>query len=282
MELAMSLDDSSRDLARKHLPNSAHIRCNSLCIVEWLFDDDQRTGQDLQAWAETKRSGWSRLYTCNGKSDVLEALSSVKSVAIEKGISPIIHFETHGSSDGLEGRGNLGPETLRWAELNEPLQKLNAATNCNLLIFIAACDGFAGIKAFGKGPYAPAAALAGPTAVVSSGELLGITKEFYRQLMLNEPALTTMVENATRESYGCSIEYEPFALLAFESCVQAIRRKIQGKDSSKFGCEHFDLDKLDPRVIQQVWNTMFLIDNCPANSSRFGVDWSAVIAEIRS
>jgi hypothetical protein len=93
----------------------------------------------------------------------------------------VLHLEAHGDAEGLEGPdGAGGRELLRWEELTEPLRNLNVATRCNLVLVAAACTGFAAVKAFKKGPRAPALALVGPLEPIGSGRLLAALKEYYR------------------------------------------------------------------------------------------------------
>ncbi|NQY26164.1 MAG: hypothetical protein HRT92_03190 [Piscirickettsiaceae bacterium] len=280
----MGTEEADLLLAQQYLPNSALISVNRLLIIEWLLPTDRRTGEELLQWAEHQRPNWARLIQCNNKAEVFAALAEVQAeTAIRAGsYVPIVHFETHGSEDGLQGVGPDGTEFLRWEELNTPLQALNAATKCNLVIFFAACEGYAGVKTFNQGPCAPAVAIVGPSAQVNPGELLRITKEFYRRLIDDSPDMTDMVESATRESDECLIEYEPFSYLAFESCVQMLREKLNSdlpligvlSSSSSEG------RRLAAAHVQQIWDTMFLIDKHPENEARFGVNWADVVESL--
>ncbi len=99
---------------------------------------------------------------------------------------------------------------------------MNMATGCNLVVFVAACTGFAAIKTFTGGPRAPAVLLVGPDDRVTESTLLAGTKEFYRGLMGGTPAVSAIVANVSRETEPVTFEPEPFALLAFESLAQSL------------------------------------------------------------
>ena len=108
-------------------------------------------------------------------------------------------------------------ELLTWNELTEPLQKLNLVTCCNLVVVVAACIGFAGIKALVRGPKAPAIALVGPDAPIMTSNLLSATKEFYRRWMDDDPKLDEIAISASRAAGTVSFEWEPFAVLAYDA-----------------------------------------------------------------
>jgi hypothetical protein len=136
---------------------------------------------------------------------------------------PVLHLEAHGDENGLGGPdGNGGMQLLSWDELTEPLQRLNLETCCNLIVVVAACIGFAGIKALVRGPRAPAIALVGPDASIMDSNLLYGTKEIYRRWMDNDPRLDEIVISASRESGTVSFEWEPFVVLAYDALADRL------------------------------------------------------------
>ncbi|MGD9576771.1 MAG: hypothetical protein AB7Y74_00815 [Syntrophorhabdus sp.] len=189
----------------------------------------------------------------------------------------MLHLEAHGSEAGLTGPNGTGDkEFLSWDELTDPLQRLNLATQCNLLVFVAACNGFAGIKAFYRGPRAPAVALVGPDSIVAEANLLWGTKEFYRRYMDESPRLTEIVGSASREAGTVEFEKEPFALLAFESMIKAFIHGVPPRQWMQ------RLERIRARIpeLQLRWNELFMIDLWPANQERFGLDITAVVESL--
>lgn len=262
-------------------PSSAMVRTSCLMVIEWLADHEQKTGQQLVSWANDWRPKWAALLTCRRKEDVLASIERVRFLAERKGVNPILHLEAHGGPDGLSGPGPTGAELLTWEALCDPLQALNATTNCNLLVVVAACIGYAGISSFFKGPYSPAAALAGPDSEVTPGELLEMTKEFYRRLGDDNANLSQMVASASRESRGAIMVYEPFAVFAFEALCKPLLIRVFDAllENSSLASEAVGRDTIKRLAFnaQTVWDEMFLIDKVPENGERFGVDWQSTV-----
>ena len=138
-------------------------------------------------------------------------------------MSPVLHFEAHGNKNGLGREYASGHvEFLEWNEITKLLQKLNFVTRCNLVVVVAACIGFAGIKALLQGPRAPAVALVGPDASIMSDNLLSATKEFYSRWMDAAPKLGEIALSASQVAGEASFEWEPFAVLAFDSIAELL------------------------------------------------------------
>ena len=199
---------------------------------------------------------------------------------------------------GPDGKGNS--ELLTWEELTEPLQQLNLATRCNLVVFVAACVGFAGIKTFRGGPRAPAVALVGPDAPVASSNLLWGTKEFYRRWLDKDPRLAQIAESASREAGTITFEWEPFPVLCYEALIEHLITTIRpaerllrkGRLRQRMLEETtLSVPEIDSRLahlpplppwadLQQDWDRMFMIDLYPENEKRFGVDMRAIVKAI--
>lgn len=265
-------------------PALAGVRTTNIWIVEWLSENERRTGQELHDWIKKQRPGWSMYTACDTKTDVLASIRRAAEFTARCGVVPVLHIEAHGGSAGIAPFGSTDAELLSWEELTEPLQQLNHATKCNLVVVVAACIGFAGVLALRKGPIAPAIALVGLDAPVSPQSLLSGTKELYRRWMDENPRLAEVTENASREAGMAAFEFEPFATLAYEANVKMIiKRRRQGafgKHSTANRVDHGEIRSPNTaswQAIQQIWNTMFMIDVEPNNEVRFGVDWKDII-----
>lgn len=267
-------------------PLKAPISFNGLYIVEWLQDSpsEPRTGWELHLNMERLRSGWSRYVRCDTKEDVFRA---IRNSTIVDGVAPILHIECHGDDLGLGNGANN--EEIVWDELRPFLQELNLASGCNLLVFIAACEGFAGIKALTEGPRAPAVALVGPASPIDTRQLATATNTFYSGLACGNAHLQTMVDAITTQC-GVHFEPEPMALLAFESMVERMVVDFRGPNRanrmdrmrarlSEIGLDAAQLadamngfDGTEANTWQRIWDTFFMLDRHPENDARFGVD----------
>ena len=277
-------------------------------IVEWLPSNDQPTGQQLHEWISEHGRLDSRYFTCKTKKEVITTIERATLFLKDKASfpMPMLHIEAHGNEDYLEGPdGHGGSEKLYWRELNSPLQDLNALTRCNLIVFIAACIGFAGINVFFQGPLAPAVALVGPVVPICPSDLLNATKEFYRGWREEDPCLNEIAESATREAGRVLIELEPFVNFAYEAFVEQVivsrrsdrkraqRERLRRLMGMKTPLSKQEIEKrlnvdciLPPRkyrlFCQSVWNTMFMIDLFPENEKRFGINWFEILDIVES
>jgi hypothetical protein len=284
-------------------PVIANIKSTSVWIIEWLPSTDQRTGRDLHEWIQKQRPKWSRYSECSRKKDVLSSIEQATIIAKKFNMSPVLHIEAHGGPDGLGCPDDNGQiELLSWDELTEPLQELNLATGCNLVFVVAACIGFAGIQALVRGPRAPATAIVGPDGEIEVGHLFEGTKEFYRRWMDKDPNLTDIVISASRETGSVAVDYEPFAVLAYDALAEHLIISMREDQQHMRKCrirqlmlnntcgseEEIEkkLSLLSPSfqkpLIQNMWDEMFMIDLYPKNEKRFGVNWADVIDLITS
>ena len=300
-----TLTKSERDLFQKlpGLPASATVRVSNVWIIEWLSPNEKPTGRLLHEWMNSLRPGWSAYSMCTTKQEVILAVERATNRAKQSAMVPVLHLEAHGNEFGLAPSNANNAEFLSWDELTEPLQELNVATRCNLIVFVAACIGFAGILALTRGPKAPAVALVGPIATIESDQLLGGTKEFYRRWMQGNTELEEIVASASEQSgTGIIFEYEPVATLAFESMIEhqiiSMRPREQRLRIERFRQRmlaetQFSAAEIEHRLkflpstpsavqLQQIWDEMFMIDLYPENRERFGVDMSAIIELIVS
>lgn len=277
-------------------PLQASLRFNGVRIIEWLQDlpTEPRTGLQLHQRLEAIRPGWSKYVRCHTKNEVLKALQETE---FSNGVGPVLHIECHGDGDGLGDGGNR--EDLLWDVLRPYLQELNEKCGCNLLVFVAACEGFAGIKSLTQGPRAPAAALIGPVSSIYSDDLAAASLEFYLGAIGGSDNLQSMARAATVRS-GVHFEPEPMALLLYEALTEklieqarphnratrmkrlATRLSRTGLIESQVTARMKNFDLIEAQVAQATWDHFFLIDRFPRNAERFGLDVAALARQIAS
>lgn len=278
-------------------PTMAEIRTTNVWIVEWLSPGEEQTGRLLHEWIQNQRPGWSVYSPCENKAQVIQAIQRAATLAQSSEMVPVLHLEAHGHNDGLAPDKTGRSEFLTWGELTEPLQQLNLATRCNLVVVLAACIGFAGIQTFCKGPRAPAVALVGLGGTVYPGDLLWGTKEFYRRWQDKNPSLADITASASRDAGTVSFEWEPFAVFAYEvqveNLIKSVRPTERIRRKEKFRQRMLNetglsVPEIERRlaqlphiglweVQQMIWDKMFMIDLYPSNRERFGVDMKAIV-----
>lgn len=281
-------------------PAFAEVQTTNVWIIEWLSTGERRTGKELYEWMEQQRPGWSIYDRCATKGEVICSIKQAAHTTQQNGMVPVLHIEAHSGPNGIEPSRDTKEELLTWGELTIPLQHLNVATKCNLIVVVAACLGFAAIQALTKGPRAPAVALVGPDATVCESDLLLGAKEFYRRFKDKKPRLIDMAESASREMSGTDFEIEPFATLAYESFIEQLIRKKRPLEcqarldrlrhrmhqETSFPEEEIkrrlaELPEILPSDhLQQIWDYMFMIDLDQKNKERFGLNWDEIASQI--
>lgn len=275
-------------------------------IIEWLLPIYTHTGRKLHKWMQENNCFQSVYWKCSNKNEVLAAIERAATHAEHDGIIPLIHLEAHGSEKGLSDREE-GANGLIWDELTKPFQRLNIATRLNLIVFVAACRGYAGLLAFIKvfkesRPTAPALVIAGSYDDLGPKQLLESTKEFYRRLWEQSAEFDNSIINASSES-GYKFGRTIFPVLVYDGLLEHLivsmredQRVINMNQIREQFLKVNKKERLSPEeerrlveayspffqadTYQQQWDAMFMIDIFPENKKRFGVDWLNVTEKI--
>jgi hypothetical protein len=153
-------------------------------IVEWLRASDViRTGWDL--FNELEPLGimskppvvvdFHRVEKC---AEFLALFQRFEDDYRQTGRAPVLQIETHGSKDGIGG-----DEGIEWPELMEALIPLNRLTRLNLVVILAACEGFSGVQMLQPDRRAAAfRGLIGPHVEVSTSNMQRACLAFYRTI----------------------------------------------------------------------------------------------------
>jgi hypothetical protein len=145
------------DIQRSHHFSAIHV-------LELLDPEDlDRTGTALYRQVieplATEASIYHRLHVLGNNSDLLPAIAEIEARSVRHKASPIIHFETHGSTSGL---GRRSDPLVTYADLQSPLSRINQVSRGNLLITMAACFGGSVVSVFTHAERMPVWALLGP------------------------------------------------------------------------------------------------------------------------
>lgn len=144
-----SSEEEAFDLSSVLTSNVLTFGFNYILIIEWLFNDDERTGFSLYEWLSGNLPAGKVEYAqCRSPSELEARLEQARRDISVCGV-PIVHFEAHGEDPALGQvpRGLVGPdgigvgELLSWQRLGDILRPLNIASGFNLLVIGAACYG---------------------------------------------------------------------------------------------------------------------------------------------
>ncbi len=279
-------------------------------IIEWLSSNDRHTGRELHDWMQERNYSFRSVYCeCFSKDKVLAAIERAATHAEHHGTIPLIHLEAHGSENGLSDSSE-GENVLTWAELTKPLQRLNIATRCNLIVLFSACKGYTGfISVFDvfkeknvETTKIPALVTAGPLGDSQPKELFDSMKEFYRRMSENQADFDNAIESASNEC-NCKIKHELATAFVYDSLLDflihslredqkkirfySVREKFLKRENKKIlSVEQKEtLEKInDPyyqtEFLQKEWDRMFMIDIFPENKKRFEVGLTNVTKKI--
>lgn len=170
---------------------SSRVGFHYVLILEWLEDDEPRTGADLHAYLQAIGVP-STLVVCRTAEDTRSALDNALHNVSTYG-KPVIHIEAHGVDPYAApiSETNFGTQVttgMTWYELGDWLAPLNEACGFELLVVGATCFGFGAIAAMKVNAHgAPFAACAGFTTPVNPGSVRDVMKELYRSIKNGVP-----------------------------------------------------------------------------------------------
>ena len=250
---------------------------NYVLVIEWLEDDDARTGMALVE--HMRNSGINCVYAGVVSSDgfravIDEALARVP----ERGI-PAIHIETHGGEppENIEegvlfGSGN-GP-LLMWSQLGEMLAPLNRAADFQLMLIGAACYGAAAMGAMtGATHVAPFAVCIGYETEVLDESVINSMTELYSALLVRREGARAAIATAQRALRPDeSIDFSTSVILAY----QVFRLCVQEMDKESPGAAPALWDHYRQRFFE-AWDMWFPRD-LEERDETYRLDWSIVTA----
>ena len=129
----------------------------------------------------TERHGFNLWYCrIENRVQMLAALGSIAAEVEAAGLSPVLHFESHGDEAGI----TLADQTLMpWTELKPWLAAINALSKMNLLAVMSMCHGWHLVSQLQPVEPSPVWALIGPIPTVLPSRLQEAFQVFYPTLM---------------------------------------------------------------------------------------------------
>lgn len=193
---------------------------NRIFILQSLPSDERRTGDEIEL--KIKYLSYrgapisvelSDIFTPD---DLFQTLDKIKGL-VSTGILPFIHFEIHGSKQGLVLSNN---ELVEWHKLKGILLDLNKKTKNNLFISLATCHGGHLLKIYKPWEPCPFYGYIGPTEEVYNLDLEASFSSFFETL-LTENNFARAIEQLQLTVDGNSSKY------AFLNCYGYFDRLIK-------------------------------------------------------
>lgn len=163
------------------------LEFSKVYIIESLQPGDVKTGTNLfndtvkPRMLQKGLENQCQLITLSTKSEFFDAFTEIKNQIIYNHEFPIIHFEMHGSKEGLELESR---EIIRWQELQEKMIEMNKLCENNLFISMATCFGGYIYTVISPKLRTPFWGFIGPFEEVRQIELLDNYTAFYSEFLL--------------------------------------------------------------------------------------------------
>ena len=176
------------------MPSKMHFtsiaKINSLYWITSLRDEEigitRRVLDDLESMCASQQLPFKHFNPPTAL-DFLGALDAIAAEA-QRGMLPIIHFDTHGSArDGIFIAQS--GEFVCWQEVAEKLRAVNGATGNNLCVVSGACFSFNVISQVDIHKVAPFFILLAPEHEILAGDIEASINGFYRDMLANEDIL---------------------------------------------------------------------------------------------
>lgn len=259
---------------------------NAIYVIQSLDVCEPRTGHSLfvgQIEPLCKRNNVGSSYCeVSGKLGFLHSIRRIWKECETKSIFPIIHIEIHGNRDGLvlsSGEGVL------WSEFIPLCKGINRASNNNLLLVMAVCDGYQAIRNSSSiKDSCPFCTFIGPNSTVTVGEILKEFPKFY-ELLFQSGDIDQAYQRLT-SGYGIYKCERVF----LDCLVRYIREQCRGKPKKRrqerlltevienLDCRNASISELRTKIKEllqienqdlEKYRRRFLMLDVPGNEDRF-------------
>lgn len=173
------------------MPFVTNISYSTIEIIDCLVPGTgQQTGRTIyEELRDFTPTGVPRvkLHYIASEAEFWACLSNIEADCLS-GWKPIIHIEAHGCQAGLEvsNSGNQKSSIVPWNVLVDRFRGINVASDFNLGVFVAACEGIEAVRPMTIKKPAPYMFLVGPKAPLAARELRTAAKNFYHDILTGE------------------------------------------------------------------------------------------------
>lgn len=181
------------------------LKYNGIVVIQSLQDNEKQTGtilyNDIIARRCDKNGHGKYFYNPSSKNELIEVLKDICHNVIHDDLFPILHFEIHGSEQGVELKNG---DRVLWKELQDYCRLINVKTKNQLIITLATCWGSGICQMIDITKPAPYWGYIGPREEIGEGDLLEDFTDFYDSLLTEQSwdeAIEKLVDNGNRHKY---------------------------------------------------------------------------------
>lgn len=181
------------------------LKYNGIVVLQSLPDDEKQTGimlyDDIIAKRCDQNGHGKYFYNPGSKRELFEVLNTVCYNVLYDDLMPILHFEIHGSQEGLVLKNG---ESVHWNQLQEHCRLINVKTKNQLIVTLATCWGSGIWQMIDIAQPAPYWGYIGPKEKIGMGDLMEDFSEFYDSLLTEQSwdkALERLVYHNNRDKY---------------------------------------------------------------------------------
>ncbi|WP_207512030.1 hypothetical protein [Longitalea luteola] len=164
-----------------------YLRFNAVYIIDSLNNDEMQTGEALHGilrYIQYKIEFLKcKLFKVNSKIELIQLFKGLNEEVHAYGTHPFLHFEVHGSREGLVLNSN---EAVSWKEIADLLRDINIKTRNNTIVSLATCYGGFIYESILPSLPAPFFAIIGPWNPVTSDEIMASFTRFFEFLFATE------------------------------------------------------------------------------------------------
>ncbi len=202
-----------------------HIYFSKIIVIQSLSEDERQTGTELhddiisrRAWFDSSLT--TKLFDVSTASDLETLLNTIILETSNNEYLPFIHFETHGSKDGIALKSG---EIFPFSKLIICLREINLKSDNNLFISIGACwGGYIQFQTDISKP-CPFRGFIGPMNLLFPSDIVVSFTAFFDELLLTNDFDKAI--NRLNLHNLAEIEFHHFASEAFYDIVLSNHRK---------------------------------------------------------
>ncbi len=287
---------------------------NKIYVVESLPSNERKTGRDLNDDTisnvildinnrkELGISLHSEYHAVSTKDEFDNTMKHILNETIQNNIRPVIHFEIHGSKNGLSlSDGVQFVYEINWNEIYDLLLPINIAANFNLFITLAVCHGAHLIRSWSPTQPPPFCGFIGAVQSITQRVLSEGFSLFYAQLIsgistktaidnLNCVAekdgilfLTTSALNVViyflKKAFTIDMNNVVDGCLAKQPqhILESIKIRVGEHNIKEYVSKCVYTTETKERYIQKVLSNTFLWDQFPENKIRFNITYDEMI-----